>query len=597
MQTFEFLRLRYDFILVDFPPGLNDEHLELIRYCDQINIVTIAEVSALRNVVRQTDYFTRKEIAADRLRVILNRHQTRGIITEAQIEKVIGQKIFWKVPNQYIQVLKAISGGDPLGQGVQFRGGEKFQRMGRNHRQKGGRRKRRRAAAASWVCGADKSLGNRGVHMVEINPITPPSSGLKAFSMGDDKKQSGLNFKVYQELKSSVHRDLLNKVDLERVATVRDERTRAQALAVIQDLVANLQTPMSGRERERLALEVLDEVFGLGPLEPLLQDPTINDILVNGHNQVYVERAGMLEETNIRFKDNAHLMHIIDKIVSDIGRHVDESSPMVDARLADGSRVNVIIPPLAVDGPHLSIRRFGHIPLTDADLLANQTLTPPMLELIKGAVKARLNIVVSGGTGAGKTTFLNVLSGYISDKERIVTIEDSAELQMKQRHVVRLECRPANVEGKGAVMQRQLVINSLRMRPNRIIVGEVRGEEALDMLQAMNTGHDGSLTTIHANGPRDAIARMETMAMMANLNLPEKAVRRQIASAVALVIQISRFNDGTRRVTHLTEITGMEEDVVSMQDVFVFEKQESVRMDACWERLLPPASGPNLRKS
>ena len=409
--------------------------------------------------------------------------------------------------------------------------------------------------------------------MAEFNQVTPSSSSMKPIPMVEEKRQSGLNFKVYQELKSAVHRDLLNKVDLERVAVVRDERTRAQALAVIQDLVANLQTPMSGRERERLALEVLDEVFGLGPLEPLLQDPTINDILVNGHNQVYIERAGMLEETNIRFKDNAHLMHIIDKIVSDIGRHVDESSPMVDARLADGSRVNVIIPPLAVDGPHLSIRRFGHIPLTDADLLANQTLTPPMLELIKGAVQARLNIVISGGTGAGKTTFLNVLSGYISDKERIVTIEDSAELQMKQRHVVRLECRPANVEGKGAVMQRQLLINSLRMRPNRIVVGEVRGEEALDMLQAMNTGHDGSLTTVHANSPRDAVARLETMAMMANLNLPEKAVRRQIASAVSLVIQIARFNDGTRRVTHMTEITGMEDDIVSMQDVFVFEKQ------------------------
>src|SRR6476661_81792 len=409
--------------------------------------------------------------------------------------------------------------------------------------------------------------------MAEFNQVTPSSSPIKPIPVGDEKRQSGLNFKIYQELKSSVHRDLLNKVDLERVAVVRDERTRAQALAVIQDLVANLQTPMSGRERERLALEVLDEVFGLGPLEPLLQDPTINDILINGYNQVYIERAGMLEETNVSFKDNAHLMHIIDKIVSDIGRHVDESSPMVDARLADGSRVNVIIPPLAVDGPHLSIRRFGHIPLTDADLLANQTLTPPMLELIKGAVKARLNIVVSGGTGAGKTTFLNVLSGYISDKERIVTVEDSAELQMKQRHVVRLECRPPNVEGKGAVMQRQLVINCLRMRPNRIIVGEVRGEEALDMLQAMNTGHDGSLTTVHANSPRDALARVETMAMMANLNLPEKAVRRQIASAVSLVIQIARFNDGTRRVTHLTEITGMEDDIISMQDVFVFEKQ------------------------
>src|SRR5437870_5914993 len=399
------------------------------------------------------------------------------------------------------------------------------------------------------------------------------SSAVAAVPIADNGKKACLNFKSYQELKSSVHRDLLNKIDVEKVATMRDERTRSQALAVIQDLVANLQTPLSGRERERLSLEVLDEVFGLGPLEPLLQDPGINDILVNGHNQVYVERAGMLEETNIRFKDDTHLMHIIDKIVSGVGRHIDESSPMVDARLADGSRVNVIIPPLAIDGPHLSIRRFGHIPISEDDLLANQTLTPQMLELIRGAVKSRLNIVISGGTGAGKTTLLNVLSGYISDKERIVTIEDSAELIMKQRHVVRLECRPANVEGTGAIKQRQLLINSLRMRPDRIVVGEVRGEEALDMLQAMNTGHDGSLTTIHANSPRDAVARMETMALMANLNLPEKAVRRQIASAVAIVIQVARMSDGSRRVTHLTEITGMEEDTVSMQDVFLFEKQ------------------------
>ncbi len=407
--------------------------------------------------------------------------------------------------------------------------------------------------------------------MGDLNHIVP-SGAVVAVPIADNGKRAGLNFKVYQELKSSVHRDLLNKVDVEKVATMRDERTRSQALAVIQDLVANLQTPLSGRERERLSLEVLDEVFGLGPLEPLLQDPGINDILVNGHKQVYVERAGILEETNIRFKDDTHLMHIIDKIVSGVGRHIDESSPMVDARLADGSRVNVVIPPLAIDGPHLSIRRFGHIPVSENDLLTNQTLTPQMLELIKGAVKARLNMVISGGTGAGKTTLLNVLSGYISDKERIVTIEDSAELIMKQRHVVRLECRPANVEGTGAVKQRQLVINSLRMRPDRIVIGEVRGEEALDMLQAMNTGHDGSLTTIHANSPRDAISRMETMALMANLNLPEKAVRRQIASAVAIVIQVARMNDGTRRVTHLSEITGMEEETVSMQDVFVFEK-------------------------
>src|SRR5438132_618663 len=410
--------------------------------------------------------------------------------------------------------------------------------------------------------------------MGDFNPITvTPASGMNPMPLNDDKKRAGLSFKVYQELKTSVHLDRLNKVDVAKIATVRDERTRSQALVVIQELVANLQTPMSGRERERLSLEVLDEVFGLGPLEPLLQDPTINDILVNGHKQVYVERAGILEETNIRFKDDTHLTNVIDKIVSAVGRLVDESSPMVDARLADGSRINVIIPPLAIDGPHLSIRRFGHIPITEKDLLATQTITTPMIELIRGAVQSRLNMVISGGTGAGKTTLLNVLSGYISDKERIVTIEDSAELQLKQRHVVRLECRPPNVEGKGAVMQRQLVINSLRMRPNRIIVGEVRGEEALDMLQAMNTGHDGSLTTIHANSPRDALARMETMAVMANLNLPEKAVRKQMASAIAIVIQVSRFNDGSRRVTHISEITGMEEDVISMQDFFIFERQ------------------------
>lgn len=402
--------------------------------------------------------------------------------------------------------------------------------------------------------------------------FSPPGNGGNG-AANDPRARGGLDFRVLQELKTGIHRDLLNKVDLEKVATVRDDRTRRQVLAVIQDLISDLKTPLSGPEKERLSLEVLDEVFGLGPLEPLLQDPTISDILVNGYKEVYVERGGMLEETQIMFKDNSHLSHIIDKIVSAVGRRVDESSPMVDARLPDGSRVNVIIPPLAIDGPHLSIRRFGHIPISEDDLLANEALTPAMLELLRGAVRSRLNIVVSGGTGAGKTTLLNVLSGYISDKERIVTVEDSAELKLKQRHVVRLECRPANVEGKGAVMQRQLVINCLRMRPNRIIVGEVRGEEALDMLQAMNTGHDGSLTTIHANSPRDAIARMETMALMANLNLPEKAIRAQIAAAVTLVVQVSRFNDGTRRITHITEITGMEEDVVSMQDVFVFEKR------------------------
>jgi pilus assembly protein CpaF len=390
--------------------------------------------------------------------------------------------------------------------------------------------------------------------------FTPPISG-------------AADLRVYLELKSIIHHYLLNKVDLERIAAVPDERTRAQVLAVTQDAVSRLKAPLSSAEKEQLSLEILEEVFGLGPLEPLLQDPTISDILVNGAKLVYVERAGILEETKITFKDDAHLMRLIHKIVSAIGRRVDEWSPMVDARLADGSRIHVIIPPLAIDGPHLSIRRFGHIPITEDNLLANQTLTAPMLALLKAAVAARLNIVISGGTGSGKTTLLNVLSGYISSKERIVTIEDSAELQLKQRHVVRLECRPANAEGKGAVQARQLVINSLRMRPNRIVVGEVRGEEALDMLQAMNTGHDGSMTTIHANSPRDAIARMETMAMMANLNLPEKAIRKQIASAVCLVLQIARFSDGTRRLTQIAEITGMEADVVSMQDLFVFEKQ------------------------
>src|SRR5215472_16435031 len=407
--------------------------------------------------------------------------------------------------------------------------------------------------------------------MGEFSQIPIPA--INPLITGETKKRGGLDFPVYQDLKTGIHHDLLNKIDLEKVATVRDDRTRRQVFGVIQDLVSNLKTPLSGPEKERLSLEVLDEVFGLGPLEPLLQDPTISDILVNGAKEVYIERAGLLEETKIMFKDDAHLMHIIDKIVSAVGRRIDEASPMVDARLADGSRVNVVIPPLAIDGPHLSIRRFGHVPIGEEDLLANQALTQPMLELLKSAVAARLNIVISGGTGAGKTTLLNVLSSYVSDKERIVTIEDSAELQLKQRHVVRLETRPPDAQGKGAIQQRQLLINSLRMRPNRIILGEVRGEEALDMLQAMNTGHDGSMTTIHANSPRDAVARMETMAMMANLNLPEKAVRRQIASAVTIVIQVSRMSYGTRRVTHLTEITGMEEDTVSVQDVFLFEKQ------------------------
>ena len=383
----------------------------------------------------------------------------------------------------------------------------------------------------------------------------------------------GIDLRAYLELKHGIHRYLANKIDLTNMPEVPDERQRWQVFAVIQEVIAKLKTPFSAAENDRIAHEILEEVFGLGPIEPLMQDPSVSDILVNGAKEVYVERGGLLEETNVVFRDEAHLMRIIRKIVTAVGRRVDAKSPMVDARLADGSRVNVILPPLAVDGPHLSIRRFGREPLTEANLLANHTLTAPMIGLLKAAVGARLNVLISGGTGAGKTTLLNVLSGYISAKERIVTIEDAAELQLKQRHVVRLECRQAEPNGEGRVGARELVRNSLRMRPNRIIVGEVRGEEALDMLQAMNTGHDGSLATVHANSPRDALARLETMAMMANLNLPEAAIRKQIGSALSLIVQVARFPDGTRRVTHVSEVTGMESDVISLQDLFLFERQ------------------------
>ncbi len=377
----------------------------------------------------------------------------------------------------------------------------------------------------------------------------------------------------FNTVKVAIHRKLIARLNLDRVAELGREAAREEVGRIVEELAAGENTPMTLQERERLAQEVLDEVFGLGPLEPLLRDSSVSDILVNTHNRVYVERNGLLERTSVQFRDDSHLMAIIDRIVSAVGRRVDESSPMVDARLADGSRVNAIIPPLAIDGPCLSIRRFGHDPLTAENLLRNNSLTPEMLELMRGCVYARLNVLVSGGTGAGKTTLLNVLSSFISDRERIVTIEDAAELALHQEHVVRLETRPPNVEGKGAVRQRQLVINSLRMRPDRVILGEVRGEEALDMLQAMNTGHDGSLATIHANTPRDALGRLETMVAMANLNIPESAIRRQIASAINVVVQVSRLSDGKRKITTLAEVTGMEGEVVTMQDIFSFRKQ------------------------
>jgi pilus assembly protein CpaF len=379
----------------------------------------------------------------------------------------------------------------------------------------------------------------------------------------------------YQELKERVHRALLNRLNLERLNRIGREQAEPELRGVIMGLLdaETVTTPLSLAERESLITDVFHELFGLGPLEALLADPAVSDILVNRADRIYVEREGKLEETPLTFKDDQHLVRIIERIVSSVGRRVDESSPMVDARLQDGSRVNAIIPPLALDGPVLSIRRFRTDKLGAADLVDRLALTQPMLEFLQGAVAARLNILVSGGTGAGKTTFLNVLSSFISDRERVVTIEDAAELVLRQRHVVRLETRPPNIEGKGAVKQRQLVINALRMRPDRIVVGEVRGEEALDMLQAMNTGHDGSLTTIHANSPRDALYRLDTMVAMANLNIPERAVRQQVASAVHLVVQLTRLSDGQRRVSAISEVTGMEQDVITMQDIYLFERK------------------------
>jgi pilus assembly protein CpaF len=379
---------------------------------------------------------------------------------------------------------------------------------------------------------------------------------------------------VYQALKGKIHQELLNRLNLDKLTRTSKSEAEPEIRVLIQDLLdrENQRVPLSLSERESLVGDVLNELFGLGPLEVLLKDPSISDILVNKSSQVFIEREGRIEETDIVFRDDRHLMQIIERIVSAVGRRIDESTPMVDARLQDGSRVNVIIPPLALDGPAMSIRRFRTDRLGAEDLVSRESLTAPMLNFLKGAVAARMNIIVSGGTGAGKTTLLNILSSFISGGERIVTIEDAAELKLRQKHVVRLETRPPNIEGKGAVRQRQLVINALRMRPDRIVVGEVRGEEALDMLQAMNTGHDGSLTTIHANTPRDALHRLDTMVAMANLNIPDKAVRQQISSAVNIVIQINRMSDGTRRVTSVSEITGMEQDVITMQEIFAFKK-------------------------
>jgi len=401
--------------------------------------------------------------------------------------------------------------------------------------------------------------GSKKPEARDVHPISPAEAA--------DEKHS------LPQLRASIHRQLLERLNLSNLDKMDRAEVNQVIAGVVRDLLEEEGIPLNLEERDHLTSQVLDEIFGLGPLQPLMEDASISDILVDTHARVLVEREGKLYDTDVRFQDDRHLLKVIDRIVSGVGRRIDDSSPMVDARLSDGSRMNAVIPPLAVDGPHLSIRKFKTDVLSAADLIRMGTLTQPLVKLLEGVVKARLNVLISGGTGAGKTTLLNVLSSFIPPSERIVTVEDSAELQLRQPRVVRLETRPPNLEGQGAVNQRALVINALRMRPDRIVVGEVRSSEAIDMLQAMNTGHDGSLTTLHSNSPRDALNRLETMVAMANLNLPERAVRQQVASAIHVVVQLARFSDGKRRLTCLSEIVGMEGDVITMQDVFRFEQE------------------------
>ena len=391
-----------------------------------------------------------------------------------------------------------------------------------------------------------------------INQITRPG------------QQGPADNSALNELKTRIHRRLINKLDLEKLGKLDSDVAREEVRKVLTLLLDEEQVPMNGSERGAITVDVINEIFGLGPLEPLLADKTVSDILVNGARSVYIERRGRLEKVEVVFRDDSHLLQIIDRIVSRVGRRIDESSPMVDARLQDGSRVNAIIPPLAIDGPVLSIRRFGTDPLTIKNLIDLKALTPQLVQVLEACVKSRLNVLISGGTGAGKTTMLNSLSGFIPHNERLVTIEDSAELLLQQPHVVRLETRPPNIEGRGEIAQRSLLKNALRMRPDRIIVGEVRGEEAIDMLQAMNTGHDGGMTTIHANTPRDALARLETMIAMANLRISDKAMRQQICSAINLIIQVSRLSDGARKVMSVSEVIGMEGEIITMQEIFRF---------------------------
>lgn len=377
----------------------------------------------------------------------------------------------------------------------------------------------------------------------------------------------------FEQYKASIHSALLSRIDLEKLAAVDTGKARLAVAALIQEIVLAERVPLNATEKEVIESDLLDDVFGLGPLEPLLRDPAVSDILINNANTIYIERRGMLQKTSTRFRDDRHLMQVIDRIVSRVGRRVDEASPMVDARLTDGSRVNAIIPPLALDGPCMSIRRFGTGPVAADMLVTLKSISAEMLQILAAAVKARISILISGGTGAGKTSFLNILSSFIPESERLVTIEDAAELQLQQENVVRLETRPPNVEGQGGVRQRQLLINSLRMRPDRIIIGEVRGDEAFDMLQAMNTGHEGSMATIHANTSRDALMRLESMVAMASVGIPERSVRQQIASAITVVVQLSRMSDGTRKCVNISEITGLEDNIISMSDIFNFVRK------------------------
>jgi pilus assembly protein CpaF len=415
------------------------------------------------------------------------------------------------------------------------------------------------------------SNGRKPVLPWEPTRPTPAAGVISANGLGVGEAAHGVH--ALQQVKGRVHRKLLERLNLSNLDKLDRQQVADAVRKVVQDLITGESVPLNFEERDTVVVQVLDEIFGLGPLEPLIKDPEVSDILVNTYKQVYIERHGRLERTEVMFQDDRHLLQIIDRIVSAVGRRIDDSSPMVDARLPDGSRVNAIIRPLALDGPHLSIRKFKRDALSGEDLLRTESLTDQMLTLLKAIVKARLNVLISGGTGAGKTTLLNILSSFIPPTERIVTIEDSAELQLKQPHVVRLETRPANIEGHGEVAQRLLLINALRMRPDRIIMGECRGSEAIDMLQAMNTGHDGSITTLHANTPRDALSRLETMISMASLELPERAMRQQIASAINVVIQVSRLSDGSRKLMQVSEIVGMEGDIITMQDIFVYERE------------------------